>query len=142
VLSESDRCEEAIRRFDIAIAGGVPGADGYLGRAGCEVQAHETAAARRSLTRALGAEPGNPVVNANMGRLLSDTGQPAAGIPYLQSALAVDPDLHQARFALAVAFARGNHRTEAAAQAKELLRRLSTNAPQRSEVERLLRSVQ
>jgi len=142
VLGESNRCAEAIKRFDIAIAGGVPGADGYLGRAGCEVQAHETAAARRSLTRALAAEPGNPVVNANMGMLLSDTGQPAAGIPYLQSALAVDPDLHQARFALAVAFARGNHRTEAAAQAKELLRRLSANAPQRSEVERLLRAVQ
>jgi tetratricopeptide (TPR) repeat protein len=142
VLSASDRCKEAIKRFDIAIAGGVPGAEGYLGRAGCEVQARDIAAARRSLTRALAAEPGNPVVNANLGMLLSDAGQPGIAIPYLQRALAVDPDLHQARFALAGAFARAGHRMEAATQARELLRRLPANAPQRPDVERLLRAVQ
>ncbi|HEX6463125.1 MAG TPA: sulfatase-like hydrolase/transferase [Vicinamibacterales bacterium] len=141
VLLESDRCREAIERFDAAIAGHLPGADAYLGRAGCELGRRDIAAARRSIDSALAAEPGNPVVSANLGMLLSDNGQPAAGIPHLQASLAIDPDLHQARFALAVAYARANRRADAAMEAKELLSRLPPDAPQRPEVERLLQAV-
>ena len=80
-------------------------------------------------------------MTANLGLILSDSGQPEAAIPHLQRALTLDPDLHQARFALAVAFARTGRRTEAAAEASELLRRLPADAPQRPEVERLLAAV-
>ena len=51
-------------------------------------------------------EPGNPVVLANLGLVLSDGGKPQAAIDPLQRALTTDPDLHHARFALAIAFAR------------------------------------
>jgi len=59
----------------------------------------------------------------------------------LQRALTLDPDFHQARFNLAIAFARAGRRQEAASEATELLKRLPAGAPQRSEVERLLAAV-
>jgi cytochrome c-type biogenesis protein CcmH/NrfG len=59
----------------------------------------------------------------------------------LRRALALDPDLHQARFMLAIALARDGQRAAAATEASELLRRLPPDAPQRSEVERLLAAV-
>jgi arylsulfatase A-like enzyme len=141
VLLESNRCAEAMKRFDLAIAGRLPGADAYLGRARCELEEKDVAGAHRSLDGALSAEPDNPVVLANLGILLSDYGQPAAGIPLLQRAVAIDPDLHQARFSLAIAYARANQRADAAKEAQELLRRLPANAPQRPEIERLLAAV-
>jgi cytochrome c-type biogenesis protein CcmH/NrfG len=73
--------------------------------------------------------------------VLSDSGHPADAIAPLQRALTIDPDLHQARFTLAIAFARGGRRGDAAASAEELLRRLPADAPQRPEVERLLAEV-
>jgi choline-sulfatase len=141
VLLDSGRCTDAIARFSAAIAGHLPSADAHLGRAACEVAAKHTAAAARTLTEAQQVEPDNPVVSANLGLLLSDTGQPAAGIPHLQRALSLDPDLHQARFGLAIAYARTNRRAEAAKEAQELLRRLPAGAPQRLEIERLLAAV-
>ena len=141
VLFNSGRCADAIARFSAAIAGHLPSADAHLGRAGCEVAQKRTAAARQTLAAAQTIEPDNPVVSANLGLLLSDTGDPAAGIPHLQRALSLDPDLHQARFALAVAYARTNRRVEAAKEAQELLGRLPPGAPQRPEVERLLAAV-
>jgi cytochrome c-type biogenesis protein CcmH/NrfG len=50
--------------------------------------------------------------------------------------------MHEARFNLAVVYAKAGRRAEAAAAARELLARLPSNAPQRPEVERLLRAVQ
>ena len=141
VLLDTNRCGEAIERFDAAIAGHVAGADAYLGRARCELEAREVKAARRSLESGLAAEPGNPVASANLGMLLSDNGQSAAAIPLLQASLGIDPNLHHARFALAIAYARANRRADAAKEAEELLRRLPVDAPQRSEVERLLSAV-
>ena len=141
VLMNSGRCGEALPRFTAAIDGHVPGADPYLGRAGCELAAGRQDAARRALEAALAIEPGNPVVSANLGLLLSDTGRPADAVPYLQQALTRDPDLHQARFGLAIAYARNGRRAEAAREAEELLRRLPAGAPQRDEVQRLLASV-
>ena len=79
------------------------------------------------------------MVSANLGLVLSDSGHPADAIEPLQRALTIDPDLHQARFGLAIAFARAGRRAEAAAAAEELLRRLPPDAPQRPEVERLIR---
>lgn len=142
LLVAAGRCAEALPRFTAAIDAHLPGADAHLGRAACEVAAKNTAAARRTLAAAQEAEPDNPVVSANLGMLLSDAGQPAEGIPHLQRALTLDPNLHQARFALAIAFARAGRPADAAKEARELLKRLPANAPQRPEVERLLAAIQ
>ena len=141
VLLNAGRCADAIPHFSAAIAAHLPSADAHLGRAACETAAKQAAAAERTLTEALQIEPENPVVSANLGLVLSDNGRPAAGIPHLQRALTLDPDLHQARFGLALAFARSGRRAEAAKEAQELLRRLPPDAPQRPEVERLLAAV-
>jgi choline-sulfatase len=141
VLMNSGRCGEAIPRFTAAIDAHLPGTDAHLGRAGCEIAAGDGAAARRTLSAAIAIEPGNAVIVANLGLLLSDSGQPGDAIPLLQRALAIDPDLHQARFGLALAFARSGRKADAAREAEELLRRLPANAPQRDEVRRLLSSV-
>jgi cytochrome c-type biogenesis protein CcmH/NrfG len=77
-------------------------------------------------------------VLANQGLLRSDGGTPAAAVPFFERALALDPDLHQARFGLAIAFARTGDRVSAAREATTLLSRLPAGAPQRPEVERLL----
>jgi cytochrome c-type biogenesis protein CcmH/NrfG len=74
--------------------------------------------------------------------VLSDGGHPAGAIAPLQKALSLDADLHQARFALAIAWARTGQRALAASAARELLQRLAATAPQRPEVERLLRSLE
>jgi tetratricopeptide (TPR) repeat protein len=138
VLMESGRCGDAIPRFAAAIDAGVPGAEAHLGRAGCETAARNFTAAARTLTAAQAIEPENAVISANLGLVLSDSGQPAAAIPHLQRALSLDPDLHPGRFALALAYARAGRRAEAERETRELLRRLPPNAPQRPEVERLL----
>jgi cytochrome c-type biogenesis protein CcmH/NrfG len=65
-----------------------------------------------------------------------------AAIQALKTALDADPTLHEARFNLAVAYAKAGRRADAAAEARALLARLPPNAPQRSEVERLLRAIQ
>ena len=138
VLLDSGRCREAAGRFRSAIAEHLPSADAHLGLAACEVSQRQFDAAAATLREAERVEPGNPVVMANLGVVLSDGGHPADAIVPLQRALTVDPDLHQARFALAIAFARAGKRAEAASTAEELLRRLPGNAPQRAEVERLV----
>jgi arylsulfatase A-like enzyme/Tfp pilus assembly protein PilF len=138
VLMESGRCGDAIPRFTAAIAAGVPGADAHLGRAGCEASAKNLAAAVRTLTAAQAIEPENAAISANLGLVLSDAGQSAAAIPHLQRALSLDPDLHQGRFGLALAYAQTGRRAEAERETRELLRRLPPAAPQRPEVERLL----
>ena len=138
VLADSNRCRDAAACFTAAIEGHLPGADAHLGLARCQLLARNPAAAQRTLREAERLEPDNPVVSANLGIVLSDAGRPADGIPYLQRALALDPELHQARFSLAIAYARLGRRDEAAREARELLKRLPADAPQRPEVERLL----
>ena len=138
-LLESNKCKEAIPRFRSAIAAQLPSADAHLGLAGCQASERQFDAASATLRDAERIEPGNPVVSANLGLVLSDSGHPADAIEPLQRALTIDPDLHQARFGLAIAFARAGRRAEAAATAEELLRRLPPDAPQRPEVERLIR---
>jgi choline-sulfatase len=140
-LSESGRCAEAMQHFKTAIANGIPGADPHLGVARCHALTRRFDAAAAELRAADRAEPENPVVLANLGIVLSDGGRPADGIAPLNRALTIDADFHEARFNLAIAYARAGNRVEAARQAGELLRRLPADAPQRTEVERLLAAV-
>jgi cytochrome c-type biogenesis protein CcmH/NrfG len=77
------------------------------------------------------------VIVANRGILLSDSGHPADAVPLLERALTLDPDFHEARFNLALAYLRAGQKPAASAAATELLKRLPPDAPQRSEVERL-----
>jgi predicted Zn-dependent protease len=127
--------------FTRAIAHHFPSADAHLGLAGCQIAARDPASAERTLRQAEGVEPDNPVVQANLGIVLSDGGRPADALPSFLRALSLDPDLHQARFSLAIAYARLGRRADAAREASELLRRLPPTAPQRPEVERLLAAV-
>ncbi len=138
VLVDSDRCAEAAGHFRQAIAEHLPSVDAHLGLAGCDAAAHRFDAAAATLRQAEQIEPDNPVVIANLGLVLSDAGHPDQAVAPLRRALTLDPDLHQARFALALALARTDHRADASETARELLRRLPPDAPQRAEVERLL----
>jgi len=137
VLARGD-CRAAMPHFRQAIDAGMPGADAYLGLAACLAARKSWADALGVLDAAAAVEPGNPVVIANQGAVRSDSGRPADAVPYLERALALDADLHQARFTLALALARAGDRVAASAAATELLRRLPAGAPQRPEVERLL----
>ena len=141
VLLESKRCAGAVPLFTDAIASGAPGADPHLGLALCQLQARQTEAAAATLAAADRAEPENPVVLANLGIVSSDAGRHAEGIAALEKALAIDPGFHEARFNLARVLARSGRPSDAAAQARELLTRLPTDAPQRAEVARLLDAV-
>ena len=141
VLAGSNRCAEARRRFDTAIRAKLPTADAHLGLAACQAAARDFAAAISTLQEGARAEPGNPVVRANLGLMLSQAGRPSDAIAPLREALSASPDLHQARFGLALALADLGRRAEARAEAQELLRRLPATAPQRAEVQRLLQSL-
>ena len=93
-------------------------------------------------TRRAGSSRTTRSVAANLGILQAAKGNLPAAIQTLNAALAADPNLHEARFNLALAYAKAGRRAEAAAAARELLARLPPGAPQRPEVERLLRAVQ
>jgi len=135
-------CARAEPEFHAAAATGLPSADIYLGLATCFGRRNDLAAAERALDEARRLEPDNPTVVANIGILRSAKGDQPGAIAALRSALAADPALNEARFNLALAYARSGRRSEAAATARELLARLPVNALQRTEVERLLRAVQ
>jgi choline-sulfatase len=142
VLAQSGDCPRAEREFTAAIEGGLPTADAHLGLATCLGRRNDLAGAERALTEGRRREPDNPVLIANLGILQAAKGNLPAAIKTLQTALDADPNLHEARFNLALAYAKAGRRVEAAATTRELLARLPPTAPQRSEVERLLKSVQ
>jgi predicted Zn-dependent protease len=106
------------------------------------MHANDLARAEQALTRALALEPGNPVALANLGVIALDQDRPADAVPRLRDALARDPQLLPARFALARALARLGDRPGALAEARDLLGRLPAGAPQRAEVERLITALQ
>lgn len=137
VLSERGDCAAALPHFKAAVVARMPTADPHLGLAACLVQRRDLPAAEQALDEGARVEPGNPVVLANQGIVRSDGGRPAQAISPLQQALQVDPDFHQARFALAIAYARTGDRAAADREALELLKRMPADAPQRPEVERL-----
>ena len=129
--------KEAESHFEAASKAGVETADPWLGIAGCAGARGDLRRAEMVLRRADRAEPGNPVVAANLGILLSKTGRPDEAIALLRGAVTSDPQFDEARFNLALAYARAGRRMEALAEARELLRRLPSDAGQRPEVERL-----
>jgi choline-sulfatase len=137
-----DDCAHAESEFRAAMNGGLPGADAPLGLATCLGRRNDLAGAERALAEAQRREPGNPVVTANVGILQAAQGRLPAAIATLKAALAADPGLDEARFNLAIAYAKSGRGSEAAATARDLLSRLPPSAPQRAEVERLLRAVQ
>lgn len=141
VLLESQRCADAMPHFRTAIDARYPSADPHLGLAACQAAQKDFRRAAQTLRAADTLEPGNPVVLANLALMLSDGGTPEESLAPFQRALTLDPDMHQARFGLAIALARTGRRSEAAEQAQELLQRLPVDAPQRPEVERLLAAV-
>jgi arylsulfatase A-like enzyme/Flp pilus assembly protein TadD len=139
---ERQRCAAAVPHFQAALDARVPSADAGLGLAECLGQAGDLAGAERALLSAWSAEPGNPVVTANLGMLALERGRPADAITALREALAKEPRLLPARFALARALARTGDRAQALAEARTLLSMLPPGAPQRPEVERLVTALQ
>jgi arylsulfatase A-like enzyme/cytochrome c-type biogenesis protein CcmH/NrfG len=134
-------CARAEPAFHAAAAAGLPSADVHLGLATCLGRRGDLGGAERALTEARRIEPGNPAVTANLGLLQASKGDFPAAIQSLSAALAADPEMHEARFNLAVVYAKAGRRADAAATARDLLARLPPSAPQRGEVERLLRAV-
>lgn len=137
-LADRGACGEAERHLRAVIRSGLPGADPFISLAYCHRQRGAAAAAQRALEEADRIEPGNPVVAANLGLIAFDGGRMAEAIAHLDAAVTRDPDLHEARFFLARAYARSGQRAAAHEQAAALLARLPASAPQRPEVERLV----
>ena len=135
---ERGSCAQAEPHLRAALDAGMPSADAGLGLAACFGKAGNLPAAREALLGARRAEPGNPVVAANLGLLELAEGHVAPAIAELRAALAAEPGLLEARFALARALARSGDREGAAAEATTLLGQLPPDAPQRAEVRRLL----
>ena len=135
---ETGECPRAESAFHAAAAAGLPTADVHLGLATCLSQRGDLAGAERALAEARRIEPDNPAVIANLGLLRASKGDLSAAIQLLSAALAADPNLHEARFNLAVVYAKAGRPADAATAARELLRRLPGDAPQRAEVQRLL----
>jgi choline-sulfatase len=140
-LLEAGDWRGAEGHFSAAIAAHLPSADPYLGLAACQAKRGAVRAAIATLTAADRTEPGNAVVQANLGLLQVRAGQGGDAERSLRRAVTLDPEFHEARFNLALVYARAGNRQAAEAEASELLRRLPWNAPQRPEVERLLASV-
>jgi arylsulfatase A-like enzyme/Flp pilus assembly protein TadD len=138
---ESGDLRRAESHFRAALAAAMPTADVHLGLALCLASTGRRDEAVRVLMEARRIEPGNAVVEANLGSLALDGGDNARAIESLGSALQLDPDLHQARFNLARALARMGRRDEARKEAETLLARLPAQAPQRAEVQRLLQAL-
>jgi len=141
-LLQSGNCPRAEHEFTAAINGGLPTADAHLGLATCLGRRNDLAGAERTLNEARRREPDNPVLIANLGILQAAKGNLPGAIDTLRTALSADPNLHEARFNLALAYAKAGRRADAASTARELLARLPATAPERAEVERLLKALQ
>ena len=131
------RCDLAAPHFARAIALAFPSADPALGLAACRQARGDRAGALDALLAGRRLEPGNPVVEADIGILHMEAGHLADAITALSEAVRLDPDFHEARFNLVRALARAGRRGEARMMVTDLLGRLPANAPQRPEVERL-----
>jgi len=135
---DRQRCGRAEPHLEAALAARLPSADAGLGLAQCRGQAGDLEGARAALEAARSAEPGNPVVAANLGLLALEQGRVPEALAELGRAVAIDAQLLEARFALARALARAGDRAGALAQAQTLLGQLPPQAPQRAEVQRLI----
>ena len=139
---EAGRCDRAEPHFRTALTARLPSADAGLGLADCRLRVKDTRGATQALEAARALEPGNPVVDANLGLMALARNDPEGAVKWLHSALARDPGLLEARFALVRALGRLGRRDEAASEARRLLSQLPPDAPQRPEVQRLLEAVQ
>jgi arylsulfatase A-like enzyme/Flp pilus assembly protein TadD len=137
-LIESGDLRGAEQHFRAARAASMPTADVHLGLAMCFVATGRPGEAARALMEARRIEPGNPVVEANLGSLALAAGDTPKAVAFLGAALQIDPDLHQVRFNLARALAKQGRRADALKEAEALLQRLPSQAPQRAEVQRLI----
>ena len=137
-LVGSGELQEAETHFRAALGASMPTADVHLGLALCFASTGRPSEAARALMEARRIEPGNPVVEANLGSLALDAGDLMKAVEFFGAALQIDPDLHQARFNLGRALARQGRRSEALKEAETLLKRLPSQAPQRAEVQRLI----
>ena len=137
-LVDSGDLRRAEQHFRAALAASMPTADVHLGLALCFASTGRPAEAASALMEARRIEPGNPVVEANLGALALDGGDMTNAVAFLGAALQIDPDLHQARFNLARALAKQGRRAAALKEAETLLQRLPAQAPQRAEVQRLI----
>jgi len=134
-------CARAEPAFRAAAAAALPSADVYLGLATCLGRRRDLRGAGEALANAQRLEPDNPVIVANFGILYASNGNLPAAIETLTRAIALDSSLLEARFNLALAYARSGRRDDARVTAQELLGRLPPGAPQRAEVERLLKAM-
>lgn len=141
-IAESGQCDRAEPHFQAAIRAKLPSADPYLGLAACRAMRQDYASAERTLRDAQRVEPGNPIVEANLGNLALAQQRYDAAITAYRSALASEPSLLEARFNLARALALTDRRPEALLEARALLDRLPAQSPQRGEVERLIAALQ
>jgi arylsulfatase A-like enzyme/cytochrome c-type biogenesis protein CcmH/NrfG len=139
---EQNRCAQAEPHFRAAIAGELPSADAALGLADCRMRANDAVGAERALELARAVEPGNPVVDANLGLVALSRKDATKAIQLLRSALARDPGFFEARFNLSRALATAGQRAEALKEAHTLLSQMPPTAPQRAEVERLVKALQ
>ena len=137
-LAERGQCDRADVHLRRAIASNLPTADPFISLAFCLQQQGDYPRAVQTLRDAKRREPGNAIVDANLGIMAFEAGRMDEAIEELAAAVEHDPDLHQARFFLARAYARSGQRAAAEAQARTLLERLPATAPQRKEVERLV----
>ena len=112
-LLERGDLRAAETHFRAALAASMPTADVHLGLALCFASTGRASEAAAALMEARRLEPGNPVVEANLGALALDAGDVTKAAEYLGEALRIDPDLHQARFNLARALARQGRRADA-----------------------------
>src|SRR5262249_48724546 len=106
-------CARAEQEFHAAASAGLPSADIYLGLATCPGRRNDLAGAERALAEARRLEPDNPALVANVGILQAAKGDLAGAIQTLMAALAADPNLHEARFNLALAYAKSGRRADA-----------------------------
>ena len=84
---ERGRCRDAEPHLRAALQAGVPSADAGLGLADCRGRAGDLAGAAAALAAARAAEPGNPVVTANLGILAVQQRRLPEGIALLREAL-------------------------------------------------------
>ena len=137
VLLGRGRVREAEAHFQAASRGAPQNADVWLGLASCAGARGDLRGADEALRRAENCEPGSPIVAADRGVLLSKTGRHAQAIALLSQVVTSDPEFDEARFNLALAYARAGQREAALNEAEVLIRRLPAGAAQRGEVERL-----
>jgi choline-sulfatase len=128
-------------RFAAAVASRMPSADPYLGLAACQAARGDLRAALATLAAVGPTDRENPLVLANVGVIEAQLNHLDLAVASLSRAVALDPELSEARFDLARVYARANRFDDAERESAELLAQLPADAPQRPEVQRLILAI-